>query len=91
MTEHKLDNVLVSKAMAGDSHAFDDLVLNYQHKMKNVVSRYIPDRQIAKDIVQETFIHAYFHLDAFKGDSSFYTWVCSIAINLSKNHLKMQR
>ena len=46
------------------------------------------DEEIAQDLTQETFLHAYQHLDTFHGRSSFYTWIYRIAHNLSLNFLK---
>jgi len=37
----------------------------------------------AREVVQETFVRAFRNLDAFKGDSSFYTWLYRIAVNLA--------
>ncbi|WP_456445622.1 RNA polymerase sigma factor RpoE [Thiolapillus sp.] len=78
---------LVEKVKKGDKKAFDLLVLKYQQKVANIVSRYIHDSSEVFDVSQEAFIKAYRALPKFRGDSAFYTWLYRIAINTAKNHL----
>jgi RNA polymerase sigma-70 factor (ECF subfamily) len=87
MSAEASDLSLVQLAQRGDNVAFDALVLRYQHKIVNLVMRYIRDPSEAEDIAQEAFIKAYRALPRFRGDSAFYTWIYRIAINTAKNHL----
>ncbi|ACL72169.1 RNA polymerase sigma factor RpoE [Thioalkalivibrio sulfidiphilus] len=84
------DEELVKRVQAGDKKAFDALVLKYQHKIVNLVSRYVHDPSAALDVSQEAFIKAYRGLANFRGDSAFYTWLYRIAINTAKNYLVSQ-
>ncbi|MCG5493935.1 RNA polymerase sigma factor RpoE [Ectothiorhodospira variabilis] len=84
------DEELVRRVQAGDKKAFDMLVLKYQHKIVNLVSRYVHDPSTALDVAQEAFIKAYRGLANFRGDSAFYTWLYRIAINTAKNYLVSQ-
>ena len=84
------DMELVAKVQQGDKRAFDLLVLKYQQKVVNIVSRYIRDSHESLDVTQEAFIKAYRALPNFRGDSAFYTWLYRIAINTAKNHLVAQ-
>ena len=81
------DKMLVEKVKKGDKKAFDLLVLKYQQKVANIISRYIHDHSEVLDVSQETFIKAYRALPKFRGDSAFYTWLYRIATNTAKNHL----
>ncbi len=81
------DLKLVEKVKNGDKKAFDLLVLKYQQKVANIISRYIHDSSEVFDVSQEAFIKAYRALPKFRGDSAFYTWLYRIAINTAKNHL----
>ena len=81
------DKLLVEKVKKGDKKAFDLLVLKYQQKVANIISRYIHDHSEVLDVSQETFIKAYRALPKFRGDSAFYTWLYRIATNTAKNHL----
>jgi len=89
MGEQLTDHLLVERVLKGDKNAFNLLVLKYQNRIAHLVSRYVPQAEIA-DVVQETFIKAYRSLATFKGESIFYTWLYRIAANTSKNYLMSQ-
>ncbi|MGD1984365.1 MAG: RNA polymerase sigma factor RpoE [Chromatiaceae bacterium] len=89
-TEKAADQALVERVQQGDKKAFDVLVLKYQHKVANLISRYIRDQAEVADVTQEAFIKAYRALPKFRGDSAFYTWLYRVAINTAKNHLAAQ-
>ena len=91
MSNQSSDKKLVKRVQKGDKGAFDLLVLKYQHKIVNLVMRYVRDPDLALDITQEAFIKAYRALPRFRGDSAFYTWMYRIAVNTAKNHLAAQR
>ena len=81
------DDKLVKRAKKGDSRAFDLLVLKYQGRVAQLVSRYVSNAAEVEDVTQEAFIKAYRALPKFRGDSAFYTWLYRIAANAAKNHL----
>ena len=83
----QLDEDLVLRVQRGDRSAFDFLVIKYQHKIIQLVNRYVKDPSEAQDVAQEAFIKAYRALGNFRGDSAFYTWLYRIAINTAKNYL----
>ena len=87
MGANQTDLELVRRVQSGDKSAFDILVLKYQQKVINLVTRYVHDPHIAMDVSQESFIKAYKGLKNFRGDSAFYTWLYRISINTAKNHL----
>jgi RNA polymerase sigma-70 factor (ECF subfamily) len=89
-SEKAADQALVERVQQGDKKAFDVLVLKYQHKVANLISRYIRDQSEVLDVTQEAFIKAYRALPKFRGDSAFYTWLYRVAINTAKNHLAAQ-
>jgi RNA polymerase sigma-70 factor (ECF subfamily) len=91
MSNQASDKKLVERVQKGDKGAFDLLVLKYQHKIVNLIMRYVRDPELAQDIAQEAFIKAYRALPRFRGDSAFYTWMYRIAVNTAKNHLAAQR
>jgi RNA polymerase sigma-70 factor (ECF subfamily) len=87
MSQEVTDVELVRRVQAGDTRAFDLLVLKYQHKILHLIGRYVHDPSSAQDVAQEAFIKAYRGLRNFRGDSAFYTWLYRIAINTAKNFL----
>ena len=86
-TSAEVDKELVERVKNGDKKAFDLLVLKYQQKVANIVSRYVRDSSEVFDVSQEAFIKAYRALPNFRGESAFYTWLYRIATNTAKNHL----
>lgn len=90
MGEQDIDSELVRRVQSGDKKAFDALVLKYQNRIANLISRFVRDPSEALDVSQEAFIKAYRALPNFRGDSAFYTWMYRIAINTAKNYLVSQ-
>ncbi len=91
MATKSTDAQLVRRVQKGDKGAFDLLVLKYQHRIVNLVMRYVRDPDQALDITQEAFLKAYRALGRFRGESAFYTWLYRIAVNTAKNYLAAQR
>ncbi len=81
------DQELVRRVKRGDRVAFDLLFSRYQHKILNLIGRYVRNPEEVEDVAQEAFIKAFRALPRFRGDSAFYTWLYRIAINTAKNHL----
>ena len=90
MGENVTDQQLVERVQRGDRKAFDLLVLKYQQRIVNLVSRFVRNQADALDVTQDAFIKAYRALPNFRGESAFYTWMYRIAVNTAKNHLAVQ-
>ncbi|WP_394200071.1 RNA polymerase sigma factor RpoE [Shewanella waksmanii] len=84
------DQQLVERVQQGDKNAFNLLVQKYQHKVVNLIARYVKNQADVADVAQEAFIKAYRALPNFRGESAFYTWLYRIAVNTAKNHLVAQ-
>jgi RNA polymerase sigma-70 factor (ECF subfamily) len=85
------DLELVRLAQAGDTRAFEALVVKYQRRVARHVARYVRQASDVEDVVQEVFIRAYRGLGSFRGDSAFYTWLYRIASNAAVNAVKRDR
>ena len=81
---------LVERSRQGDREAFRVLVERYQRKVAALAVGMLRSREDALDIVQDTFTKAYQSLDKFKGDSSFYTWIYRIGVNLCIDHQRRE-
>ena len=79
---------LVERAREGDTRAFDTLVEKYTPKLYGLVYHMTSNREDTNDILQDVFAKAYRALKRFRGKSSFYTWIYSIATNMTLNFLK---
>ncbi len=90
MADKVTDKQLIERVKNGEKAAYDLLVLKYQQRIINLVSRFVRNQSDALDVTQEAFIKAYRALPNFRGDSAFYTWLYRIAVNTAKNHLAVQ-
>ncbi len=77
------DPELVERGRSGDRRALQILVERYQRRVLGVVVGMVRNPEDAREIVQEAFVRAFRGLERFKGDSSFYTWLYRIAVNLA--------
>lgn len=78
----ELDDLqLVRKSREGRKDAFGELVTRYQDRVYNLVLRLTGNPDDASEAAQEAFLKAWRALDAFRGDSAFYTWLFRIAVN----------
>jgi RNA polymerase sigma-70 factor, ECF subfamily len=67
---------------------FDQLYRDNQLKVYRLALSLAGNTHDAEDITQEAFFRAFRSYDTFRNDSSFYTWIYRIAINVSNDHLK---
>lgn len=86
--ESASDSQLVALAQDGDTRAFDQLVRKYTPKLYGLIYNMTSNREDTADLLQEVFAKAYRSLKRFMGRSSFYTWIYSIAVNMTLNFLK---
>ena len=82
---------LVGRVQAGETAAYDQLVLRYRERLYAVIYNLTSNREDAADLTQEAFIKAFQAIHRFAGDSSFFTWLYRIAINTTLGHLRKQK
>ncbi len=85
------DAALVARAQAGDNDAFAQLMSQYERKVYRLAKNITRNDEDAEDVLQEAFLKAYEHLDTFKGDSKFYTWIVRIAVNEALMKLRKRK
>ncbi len=73
--------VLLAEARTGNSNALVTLLTQYDKYIYRLALNITGNRQDAEDVLQETFLKACTHLAEFRGESRFYTWLVSIAVN----------
>jgi RNA polymerase sigma-70 factor, ECF subfamily len=91
MTPSLDDHKLVEACRAGQTEAFGALVQRYQERLYQVLLHLSGSPEDARDVLQDTFLRAYEKLDQFHGDSSFYTWVYRIGVNLALSGHRRRR
>ncbi len=82
---------LIARAQSGDFEAFTDLINAHKDKVYALARRLAGNNEDAEDIIQETFLKAIDNIDKFRGDSSFGTWLYSIALNQSRAHYAKEK
>jgi RNA polymerase sigma-70 factor (ECF subfamily) len=85
------ESALVSRAKDGDMDAFGELIHHYDRRIFRMAKQITQNDDDAEDVLQETFLKAYSHLDDFQGNSKFYTWLVRIAVNEALMKLRKRR
>ena len=86
--ENKELLTLIEQATAGNKDALETIILSVQDLVFNLSLRMLGTFPDAEDASQDILLKVITHLSSFKRDSSFSTWVFSIAINHLKNYKK---
>lgn len=82
------DARLVARTQEGDVAAFDQLVVKYSPRLYGLIYNMTSNHEDTNDLLQDVFSKAYKSIRGFRGKSSFYTWIHSIAVNMTLNFLK---
>jgi len=85
------DHQLLCAAKSGDQQAFAELCLRYRGLLMNRVYRIVRHREDTEDVLQETLLKAYQHLQTFRGACSFSTWLVAIGTNMSLMLLRRRK
>ncbi len=87
----KQENETIQSVLNGDREKFTLFVDKYKGPVYNLVYRLTGNVHDAEDLSQETFIKTYRSLNRFKTNKKFFPWLYTIAINLTRNHLKKKK
>ncbi|HOX36410.1 MAG TPA: sigma-70 family RNA polymerase sigma factor [Candidatus Brocadiia bacterium] len=82
------DEQLVALAKSGRFAAFDTLVARYENLLYSIAMGILRHREDAEDAVQNALTGAIEHLDGFRGEASFKTWITRITVNASLKNLR---
>jgi RNA polymerase sigma-70 factor (ECF subfamily) len=85
------DQGLIDASRAGQTEAYGILVRRYQDRLYPTVLRLTGCPEDAQDLLQEVFFKAFLKLGSFQGESSFYTWIYRIAVNLALSGRRRKR
>lgn len=75
------------KADGNVSETLDYLMRRFGDQVMRLAYYHVRDRYIAEDIYQEAFYRVYVNLDKFRRDSSYFTWIYRITVNLCQDYL----
>ena len=77
---------LIERAREGDREAFGLLARRFERRVYSLALFYTRNQPDAEDLAQEVWLKVYRHLQSFRGESSFYTWLRQITVNTFLNH-----
>lgn len=86
-----VDAAAVAAAQGGDFAAFDALVRKYERPMFGLALGLLRRREDAEDAVQRAFLSVVEHLQGFRGDAAFRTWLVRIVTNHALEILRKGR
>jgi RNA polymerase sigma-70 factor (ECF subfamily) len=85
------DRELVARIRGGDQRAFRLLFERYHRRAFAVAFGVVKNKEDALDVVQDGFVKVHRHIDKFHGNSSFYTWLYRIVMNLAIDHVRRRK
>lgn len=85
------EKLLVKNLKKGREDAYRQIVEEYGNRLLRTCYLILKDREEAEDVVQETFIKVFRNIDSFRENSNLYTWIYTIALNLSRDRLRKKQ
>ncbi len=85
------DLALIESYRAGRREAFDELVLSYDQQVRRILAQLNVQVGDTEDLAQEVFLRIFRNLHRFRGQSSFYTWLYRITVNVFFDHNKKRK
>ena len=85
------DLELVKQCQASQTEAFDELVARYRTRIFAMIYNMVHNEQDAWDLAQESFVKAWKSIKRFRRDSSFYTWMYRIVMNVTIDWLRKKQ
>jgi RNA polymerase sigma-70 factor, ECF subfamily len=85
------DAALVDAVRRHDQEAFEELLTRYGLRIFRLAQRITRNHEDAEEVSQDSFTRAFLHMETFRGDSRFSTWLSRIAINQSLMKLRTRR
>lgn len=85
------DEELIKSTLAGQTRAYDELIRRHSRKLNAMLVQMLNSEADAYDVAQESFLKAFHSLRYFKGNSSFYTWLYTIALNNARNYMRKRK
>jgi RNA polymerase sigma-70 factor (ECF subfamily) len=82
---------LVKRCQAGQTEAFDELVVRYRTRIFGMIYNMVHNEQDAWDLAQDSFVKAWNSIKRFRGQSSFYTWIYRIVMNVTIDWLRKKQ
>jgi len=85
------DADVVALAQRGRDAAYRELIRRYERPVFSLVFRMVRDRELAEDLSQDTFIKVLQHIDRYRPEFKFSSWLFKIANNVAIDHLRRRQ
>ncbi len=86
-----VDFEVIKRAQAGDSAAFNEVVLAYRKRVLGTIARSIARPEDVEDVAQEVFLRLYFSLEQLRTPEVFEPWLYRLTINAAYDYLRKQK
>ncbi len=87
----KTDEDLIEEFQDDNVSAYNQLVYRYKDRLLNYIYQFVHDRDLAEDLLQDTFLKLYTHKHSYKKIAKFSTWIYTIAGNFAKTELRKKK
>jgi RNA polymerase sigma-70 factor (ECF subfamily) len=85
------DADVAALANEGREAAFRELVRRYERPVFSLIYRMVRDREVAEDLAQDTFVKVLNHIDRYRPEFKFSSWLFKIANNVTIDHLRKRQ
>ena len=79
---------IIKQVQGGERDEYRHLVSSYKNLIYSIIIKQVGNHEVAEDLAQDTFLKAYKHIQSFRFESKFSTWLTHIALNLTSNYFK---
>ncbi|MDR3142438.1 MAG: sigma-70 family RNA polymerase sigma factor [Tannerellaceae bacterium] len=85
------DTYYIKRIQEGDTTAYTCILDKYSRQVYSLAFKVVRNKEDAEELAQDVFLKAFKHLNGFKGDSSFSTWIYRIAYNTAISYTRKKR
>ncbi len=85
------DADVVALAQKGREPAFRELIRRYERPVFSLIYRMVRDSTAAEDLAQDAFIKVLNHIDKYRPEFKFSSWLFKIANNIAIDHLRRRQ
>lgn len=82
---------VITRARAGDTVAFNEMVLAYRKRILGTISRLIGRPEDVEDVAQEVFVRLYYSLDQLRTPEVFEPWLYRLTVNAAYDYLRRSK
>jgi RNA polymerase sigma factor (sigma-70 family) len=90
-SKNRTESKIIEQVRRGSASALEQLMDLYERRLLRLAPRLTSSYEDAEEVVQTAFLKAFYNLNSFRGDSSFYTWIVRIARNEALMKIRRRR